>query len=191
MAGDALRRGPAKVASPVAIHARQCAVLAIQIAANFRVVELRRGERPLVVAGTATRGERVRVDVILSVAVDAQVTGARKAPIVDVTAIAALLIVGTFELEVTDVVKRNNVREGVGGVAGLANCAELALVYLRLWVARALAIAVRGARLECHAGMTIGAANRQVLAGQNVVTLRVVVEDILARLQVTALAFLA
>jgi hypothetical protein len=49
------------------------------------------------------------VDVVLSVAVDAQVAGSRQASIVAATGLAALLIVGALELKITHVVQGDDV----------------------------------------------------------------------------------
>ena len=142
-------------------------------------------------ASAATRREGVRVDVVLPVAVDAQVSGAREATVVDVALLAALLIVSSLELEVAYVVQRHDVRERICGVTGLAHRSKLAFMHLGLGVAGASAVTVRGPRLEGNARMTIGTTNRQMLAGQDVITLRIVIENVLACLEVAALALLA
>jgi hypothetical protein len=131
------------------------------------------------------------VDVVLPVAVDAQVPGAGEASVVDMAFLAALLIVGSLELEIANVVQRDDVGEGVRGVAGLAHRSKLALVYLGLGVAGASAVTVCGPGLEGHAWMAIGTTNRQMLAGQDVITLCIVVENVLASLKMAALALLA
>ena len=78
------------------IRARQRAVQARKIAAHLTVVEARWRKRPLIVALAATRRERIGMNVILSVAVDAQVSRAGEPLIAYVAAIAALLIVSSL-----------------------------------------------------------------------------------------------
>lgn len=105
MTRNALRRGSSIVAGVVAVGTRQGAVLSVEVTANFGVIELRRRKGPLVVAGATARRERVGMDVVLAVAVDAQVPRAREPTIVDVAAIAALLIVCPLELEVANIMQ--------------------------------------------------------------------------------------
>lgn len=100
------------------------------------------------------------MDVVLPVAVNAQVSGSGEASVVDVALLAALLVVGSLELKIAYVMQRDDVGEGVCSVAGLANRSKLALVYLGFWMAGAAAVAIRGPGLEGHAGMTIGTTNR-------------------------------
>jgi hypothetical protein len=120
------------------------------------------------------------MNVVLPVAVDAQVARAREATIVYVAAIAALLIMRALEIEIADIVQGDNVRETLSRMAGGAVGSELAFVDLGFRVTRAAAKAVRGPRLECDTWMAISTANREVLARQLVVTLSVVIEDVLA-----------
>ena len=155
------------------------------------MIELGRGKGPLIVAGAAARRERVGMDIILAVAVDAQVTGAGEAPIVNVAAVAALLIVGSLQLEVTHIVQGNDVRERVCGMASLTDGSELPLMHLGLGVARTSAVAVLGSRLKGHTGVAIRATHREVLTGELVVALAIVVEDVFAGLQVTVFALFA
>ena len=79
VAGDALRRQRREVAAHVAVHARQQPVHAGQLAADALVVEVRARPGPLRVALAAVGPERVVVDVVVAMAGDAQVAGARRA----------------------------------------------------------------------------------------------------------------
>ena len=71
MAAVARRRGASEVALLVAVVTRKRAVQAIEVATHARVVEARGRKGPLGVAGPASWGQRVGVNIILSVAVDA------------------------------------------------------------------------------------------------------------------------
>jgi len=130
------------------------------------------------------------VNVVLPVAVNAQVSRTGQSAIVDMTCVAALLVVGPFELEVAYVVERDDVRERLGGVAAAASGTELPFVNFGFGVTRAATVAILRARLESHAGVAVGAAHGEVLSGQFVVALDVVVEDVLPGLEVTVLALL-
>ncbi len=165
VADVARSRGPAVVALFVAIDARQGAVQPGQVAANAHVVEARWGEGPLGVARAAPRRERVCVNVILPMAVDAEISRAGQTAIVHVASLAALLVVSALEVKVTNVVKSDDVRETLSRMARRAVGAELSLVNARLGMTRAAAIAILRSRLERHAGVTIRAGDREVLAG--------------------------
>jgi len=151
-----------------------------EIAADLGVVESRGCKGPLVVAGTATRRERVRVNVVLPVAVDAQVARASEPAIIDMAAVATLLIVGALEVEIANIVKSNDVRETLSRMAGCAVGSELAFVNLGFGVTRAATKAIGGSRLKGNAWMAVGAPNREVLTREFEITLRVVIENILA-----------
>lgn len=173
-------REPAVVALLVAIGTRQGSVQTCEVATNLRVIKARRSKGPLVVALSALRRERIGVNVVLPVAVDAQVARACETAIVDVAAIATLLIVSALKTKVANIVQSDDVRETLSCVARSAVCTKLPFVNLWLGVTRATAKAVGRPRLKGDAWMAIGAAHGEVLAGQLVVTLGVVIEDVLA-----------
>tara|TARA_R110002095_G_scaffold200282_2_gene180459 strand:- start:22 stop:603 length:582 start_codon:yes stop_codon:yes gene_type:complete len=173
-------REPAVVALLVAIGARQGSVQPREVAANLRVIKARRSKGPLVVALSALRRERICVNVVLPVAVDAQVARACETAIVDVAAIATLLIMSALKTKVANIVQSDDVRETLSCVARGAVGTKLSFVNLWLWVTCATTKAVGGPRLKGDAWMAISAAHGEVLAGQLVVTLGVVIEDVLA-----------
>src|SRR5262245_64851463 len=72
--------------------------------------------------------QRIVVDVVLAVAVDAQVAGAGERAVVLVAALARQVVVHALEREVTDVVQRLDVLPGPRRVALRAAGAVLALV---------------------------------------------------------------
>ena len=135
-----------------------------EVAANLRVIEPSRREGPLGVALSATRRERVSVNVVLPVAVDAQVARAREPAIAHMAAIATLLIVRALEIEIADIVECDDVRETLSRVASCAVGSELAFVDLGFRVTCTAAKAIGRSRLEGNAWMTICASNREVLA---------------------------
>lgn len=131
------------------------------------------------------------MNVVVSVAVDAEISGAREPLIVDVTAVATLLIVCSLEVEVPDIVQCNDVGETLRRVAGRAVGAKLAFVNPWLGVTSTTAVAVRWPRFERDARMAIGTANGQVLAGELEITLSVVIEDVLPGFEVAVFALVA
>lgn len=84
-------------------------MLSVEVTAHLRVIEPGRCKGPLVVAGAAARRERVGVNVVLAVAIDAQVARAGEPTVVDVAAVATLLIVRPLELEVAHIMQCHNV----------------------------------------------------------------------------------
>ena len=111
VAAHALRAtAPTKLPALVAVEARERAVEARQVAADARVIEARRRERPLRVALAAAGRQRVVVDVVLAVAVDAQVARAGERAVVLVAALARDVVVHAAQREVADVVQRLDVR---------------------------------------------------------------------------------
>src|SRR6185503_7672218 len=98
------------------------------------------------------------------------------------------VVVHALEREVADVVQRLDVGERSRRVALLALRAVLALVDLRLGMA---AEAARRPRLERDRRMAVDAADFQVLAVEVERRLLVVVEDVVAGLDVAALALVA
>ncbi len=99
------------------------------------------------------------MDIVLSVAVDAQVARARKPLVVHVAAIATLLIVRPFQIEIANIMQRDDVRETLSGVTGRAVCSKLAFVHTGFGVTRATSKAVLWPRLERDAWMTVRTAN--------------------------------
>lgn len=76
-------------------------------------------------------------------------------------------------------------------MAGLADRSELPFVHLGLRMARAAAKAIFWTWFEGYAGVAVRATNCEVLACEFVVALTVVIEDVLAGLQMAALALFA
>lgn len=76
-------------------------------------------------------------------------------------------------------------------MAGLADRSKLPLVHLGLRMAGTAAEAILWTWLEGNAGVAVGAANRNVLTGELVVTLRIVIKDVLTSFQVAALTLFA
>ncbi len=162
-----------------------------QIATDRTVVELGGSEGPLGVAGSAARGQRIGVHVVLSMAVDAQVPRPGQAAVVNMAAIASLLIVSPFKVEVSNIVQSANIRKTLCRMAGFALGTKLPQVYFGLGMASAPSKAIGGTRLEGHAGMAIGAGNGDVLARQLEVTQQVVIEDVFSGFQVALVALFA
>src|SRR5262249_31939825 len=134
MARRALARESDEVAVAMAVGARERAVQAGQVTADAGGIEPRRGERPLRVALAAARRQRVAVDVVLAVAVDAQVAAAGERPVIAVAALARDVVVHALEREVANVVQRLDVFPRSRGVALRAAGAVLAAVHLGLGV---------------------------------------------------------
>ena len=159
-----------------------------KVAADGGVVEARGRKRPLGVALTASRRQRVGVNVVVAVTVDAQVARAAERSIVLVAPLARDVVVRAFEREVAHVVQRFDIAPVLVGVTGLAYGAVLAFVDFWLWVTTE---AVFWPWLEGDLGMALAALAPQVLSLKFEVAHGVVIEDHVARLQVTGLALLA
>src|SRR5262245_40948210 len=138
----------------MAVGARERTMQTGQVAANAAVIESRRRERPLRVAVTATRRQRVAVDIVLAVAVDAQIAAAGERAVVAVAALAREVVVHALEREVADVVQRLDVLPRPRRVALRAAGPVLPLVDGGLGVT---AEAVGRPRLERHRGVAIRA----------------------------------
>ena len=186
MATRALTRKTAEVATLVTVEARQRAMHRRQATAYSRVIETRRGKRPLRMALAAAWRQRVAMDVVLAVAVDAQISRARQRPVIAMASRACQVVVATFEGEVADVVHRSDVAEGLRRVALLARSAVLAAMHIGFGMT---AKAGRRPRLERHRWMTIHAANLQMLPGELEARHGVVAEDVVTGFDVTAPAF--
>ena len=159
-----------------------------QVAAHARVIEARRRERPLRVALAALRRQRVVVDVVLPVAIDAEIAAARERPVIAMAALARDVVVRALEREVADIVEGLDVLPRARAVALLAARAVLALVNRGL----GMAAEARGrSRPERDGRVAVRAPDSQVLAVEVERRHRVVVEQVVARLEVTLLALLA
>ncbi len=156
-----------------------------QVATDAAVIEARRRERPLGVALAAARRQAVRVDVVLAMAVDAEVATTRERTVIAVATLARDVVVAALEREVADVVQWLHVLPRLRRVALLARGAVLTLVHRGLGVT---AEAVRRARLERDRWMAVRAANLEVTTVDAEPRLRVVVEDVVAGLDVALLA---
>ena len=119
------------------------------------------------------------MDIVLAVAVDAEIPGASQRSAVDVATLAVETIVGTLEREVAYIVQRLNVAEIVCRVAGLAHRAVG--TFMNIWL-RVASEAVLWPRLESDLGMTIRTLCLEVNTVELPVGLKVVVEDVLTGL---------
>lgn len=156
-----------------------------QVAAHRSVVEARRCERPLRMAFTAPRRQRVVVDVILAVAIEAEVAGSSERPRILVTALARDVVVHALERKIADIVQRLDVFKRARRVALLALRSVLTFVHLRL---RVTAVTVGRPWFECDRWMAVGTPHFEVLTVEVKPRHRVVVKDVISGLDVTALA---
>lgn len=107
------------------------------------------------------------------------------------TGIAGLLIVRPFEIEIADIVQGLDVREGLGSMTSRAIGPKFALMYLGFRMTGTTAEAVPRSGLKGHTGVTIRALHCEMLSGQFVVTLNIVIEGVFTGFQVTAIALVA
>jgi len=133
------------------------------VAADPRVIKARWRKRPLSMALATPRRQRVAMDVILAMAVDAHIAGTLQWTIIAVTAFAGNIVMCTRQREVANIVQWLNVGERLGVMALLTRRAVLAFVHIRL---RVTAITVDRPRLECLRRMTVRAPDIQVFAFQ-------------------------
>jgi hypothetical protein len=186
MAADTRRCDGHVVTRSVAIRAWQRAMQANHVATYPRVIEARWRKRPLGMALTTTRRQRIAVNIVLAVTVDAHVPSALQRSIIAMAAFARNIVVSAGQREVTHIVEWLNIGERLGVMALLARGAVLAFVHIRL---RVTAITVDWPRLERLRRMAVRAPDIQVFAFQLKLRHRVVIELIVTGFDVAAFAF--
>lgn len=125
------------------------------------------------------------MDVVLAVAIEAEVARPCERPRILVATLARQIVVHASQRKVPDIVQRLNVLERARGMALLALRSILAFV--NFWL-RVTSVAVGRPRLERDRGMAVRAPHFEVFPIEVKCRHRVVVEDVIPCLLVTPLA---